>query len=61
VRDWCAWFREIEADPHKLHNDLTVKDLIAAREHIGACDSCNCRVERVLAKAPKTDSWASQN
>jgi hypothetical protein len=61
MRDWCSFFADIEADPHRLRSDLTVKDLIAAREHLGSCDSCDLRVKRVLSKAPKTADWASQN
>jgi hypothetical protein len=61
MRDWCKFFRDVEADPTKTHTDIRVRELIEGREHLGSCDVCNCRVERVLAKAPRNDEWASQN
>lgn len=61
MRNWCEFFKEIEKDPTKIHSDLTVKNLVEARDHLSGCDTCNMRVERVLAKAPKSNDWASQN
>lgn len=51
--DWCKYFADIEADPSAITPRLTVRQWLQAREHVYGCDSCNLRVERVLAKEPK--------
>lgn len=51
--DWCKFFADIEANPYGITPRITVRQLYEAQEHVRNCDSCNLRVERVNARAPK--------
>jgi hypothetical protein len=50
--EWCKFFDDIEKDPKAITPRLTVRDLLAAREHIDQCKDCSDSMDRVLANAP---------
>ena len=52
--DFCQIMADIEADP-KAPVELTVREFLALKEHVQNCDNCNVRVERTLAKEPKSN------
>ncbi len=58
IDDWCGFFAGVEANPRAMIQ-LTIRQLLQAREHVANCDSCNNRVERVLARAPQDQQYPS--
>lgn len=55
MRDWCEFFRAIEADPTAITPQITVREYLQAREHLGSCDVCYNSSERVLSKYSQKD------
>ncbi len=49
-KTYCEFFEAIEADPHQLVTDFTVRNYIEAREHLLECKKCLDSTDRVLAK-----------
>jgi hypothetical protein len=39
--EWCKFFEDIEKDPKAITPRLTVRDFLAAREHIAQCKDCS--------------------
>ena len=52
ITNWCEFFANIEKDPKAITPRLTVRDLLAAKEHIDSCKDCSDSMDRVLANAP---------
>jgi hypothetical protein len=50
--EWCTFFANIELDPKAITPRLTIRDMLAARAHIGECQTCADSVDRVLDSAP---------
>jgi hypothetical protein len=52
-RDWCAFFRAVEADPYAIVTPrMTIRDLLLARAHIQTCQECSDSVDRTLENEP---------
>lgn len=49
ISDFCEWFKDIEADPHRIVAGLSVREFLLAREHMAVCSDCSDLVDRVLA------------
>jgi hypothetical protein len=55
-KNWCDFFKDIEANPKAIISGLTIGDLSLAREHLKECRDCYDRTERVLNNAPPDDT-----
>lgn len=51
-KPWCEWFADIEAAPENIVSGMTIRDVIAARDHLVNCDVCYDAMERLAAKTP---------
>lgn len=62
--EWCLVFQGIEKDPSaKMNPPWTVRDLIAAKQHIAECKWCAASMDRVYRAAPpeKLSDQTSKN
>jgi hypothetical protein len=50
--EWCVFFQDINNDPAAITPRLTVRDLMAAKDHIHNCKVCMAIVDKVLGDAP---------
>lgn len=50
--EWHIFFQNIDKDPSQITPRLTVRELLAAREHVHQCEECMAIVDRVLENAP---------
>ena len=51
--DYCEFFKKIEANPYALVKDLTVREYLAAAEHVVQCPSCEEIVNKVVDEDDK--------
>lgn len=52
---FCELFKDIEKNPLKVRDDLTVRDFLRARQHILVCEECSQIVDRVHESDPNKD------
>lgn len=50
--EWCVFFADIEKDPKAITPRLTIRDMLAARDHVANCQVCTDSIDRVLESAP---------